>query len=281
MSLNFVSLTHFSPYISHDVVMLILAAIPIGFLHTLMGPDHYIPFIAMAKARNWRMTKTLAITTICGVGHVLSAAILGTVGIAIGITFTKFNFIETWRGEIAAWLLISFGLLYGAWGIRAAIKNKKHTHKHTHFVQQFGNNAHDDVHDTKLLEHEHEHDHNNEHVHAHTKHPRHMHEKLHEKQHKKDKKELTPWILFIVFILGPCEPLIPLMMYPAIKGTALYVLLVSLTFGIATIITMLLAVFASLHGLRFIKMHFWERYGAATSGAIICSLGLGIKFLGL
>lgn len=290
-------------------MMLILAAIPVGLLHTLMGPDHYIPFIAMAKARSWSMKKTAAITTLCGIGHVLSAAILGAVGLALGITFTKFTFIETWRGEIAAWLLISFGLLYFVWGVRAAIKNKKHTHKHIHFLQRcFGNK--------ECYEHEHAHGHGGEHFHAHlAPHEHGAHEQsacacahthdAHPHAHGADanansitaaapsaatvapastaarRKELTPWILFIVFILGPCEPLIPLMMYPAIKGVTLYVLLVSLAFGIATLAAMLGAVFASLYGLRLVKVRFLERYGAALSGAIICSLGLGIKFGGL
>lgn len=251
----------------HDVTMLILAAIPVGFLHTLMGPDHYIPFIAMAKARNWTLPKTTLITTLCGIGHVLSAAILGVVGIGLNITFSKFSFIETWRGEVAAWLLISFGLLYFAWGVRSAIKNKKHSHTHTHFFHK-----HIDL--PATYEHEHEHTHNADHFHPHA----HTNQQPH---HNHVKKELTPWILFIIFILGPCEPLIPLMMYPAIKGTMLYVVLVSLAFGITTILTMLIAVYASLYGMRFIKLNFWQRYGSATAGAIICCLGLGIKFLGL
>lgn len=255
---------------NHTVLMLILAAAPVGFLHTLMGPDHYIPFIAMAKARNWRMPKTALITTLCGIGHVLSAAILGAVGLALGITFSKFSFIETWRGEIAAWILISFGLIYFAWGIRSAIKNKQHTHKHTHFLQRCMSNQ-------EFYEHEHTHMHSGEHFHP----DEHVHPEVANTAIPARQKELTPWILFIVFILGPCEPLIPLMMYPAIKGVTLYVLLVSLAFGIATLAAMLLAVFASLYGLRFIKMRFWERYGATLCGAIICSLGLGIKFLGL
>jgi nickel/cobalt transporter (NicO) family protein len=257
----------------HDIIMLILAAIPVGFLHTLMGPDHYVPFIAMAKARNWTLPKTTLITTLCGIGHVLSAAILGIIGIGLNITFSKFSFIETWRGEIAAWLLISFGLLYCAWGIRSAIKNKQHSHKHTHFFHK-----HVDL--NVSYEHEHKHNHSGEHFHPHTHNCTHANKNL-TNNHQHNKKELTPWILFIVFILGPCEPLIPLMMYPAIKGTMLYVVLVSLGFGIATIATMLLAVFTSLYGVHFIKLNFWQRYGSITAGAIICCLGLSIKFLGI
>lgn len=233
----------------HDITMLLVAAIPVGVIHTVMGPDHYVPFIALAKARNWRLDKTMWITTICGIGHVLSAAVLGVLGIACGLALTKFSFIETWRGEIAAWLLISFGLLYFVWGVRGAIRHKKHGSHHHHLL---GMHHHDHI--------------NHSHAHSHHHHAR---------------KELTPWILFIIFVLGPCEPLIPLMMYPAIKGVLLYVILISLIFGLATVATMLLAVYGSLYGMRFLKkFSFWEKYGSATAGAIICGAGLGIKFLG-
>lgn len=238
---------------TNEITVLLLSAFSIGFVHTLLGPDHYIPFIALSKARNWTSFKTIVITTFCGIGHVLSAAVIGFVGVFIGITASQLKFIESFRGEIAAWFLISFGLIYFIWGVRAAIRNKKHTHVHVHAG-------------TDGCEHQHEHSHTGGHVHVH----------LH-----KNKKELTPWILFIVFILGPCEPLIPLIIYPAIKGNLLNVFLVVLVFGLATIITMLLAVIASIYGLRMMKFKFLERYGSATAGAIICSLGLGIKFLGL
>jgi nickel/cobalt transporter (NicO) family protein len=275
----------------YDVLMLILTAVPVGFLHTLMGPDHYIPFVAMARARNWSITKTLWITAGCGVGHVLSAVAIGMVGIMVGFSFMKFKFIDSWRGEIAAWLLISFGLVYFIWGLRNALHNKRHSHSHffhRHFNHDHevecsntsgaNNTAEDDTSDSaegsKSHHHHHQHTHNHTQTCAHT----HAHTHTHTPA---PRRELTPWVLFIIFILGPCEALLPLMMYPAINSSKLNVFLVCLIFSVTTIITMLLAVSASLYGMRFIKINFWGKYGSATAGAIICGLGLGIKFLGL
>ena len=121
-----------------------------GFIHTLIGPDHYLPFIVISKARNWSRTKTAVITFLCGLGHVLSSVVLGMVGIAAGISLEWLVSTESHRGEIAAWLLTAFGLLYCIWGIRQAILNRPHTHKHVHM----GGN-----------EHVHEHTHNGKHVH--------------------------------------------------------------------------------------------------------------------
>jgi nickel/cobalt transporter (NicO) family protein len=233
------------------LAILIISALSVGFVHTLLGPDHYLPFIVMAKARKWSALKTATITTLCGIGHVLSAVILGLVAIAIGLTLTKLNFIENFRGAIAAWLLIGFGFAYFLWGLRQAIKNKKHSHIHFH---QDGS-----IHD-------HTHNHHEEHAHLHP---------------TKSIKELAPWILFIIFILGPCEPLIPLIMYPAVRGMNLEVILITLFFGAATLLVMLTMVFASVYGTRLIHYPFFEKYGNAMAGAIICSSGLAIKFLGI
>ena len=55
----------------------------LGFVHTILGPDHYIPFVFMSKARQWKLQKTISITLLCGVGHVLSSILLGFIGIAL------------------------------------------------------------------------------------------------------------------------------------------------------------------------------------------------------
>lgn len=234
-----------------ESIILILSALTIGLIHTLMGPDHYIPFIAMAKARRWSVRRALAITTLCGIGHVSSALILGFVAASIGFSLHKLSFIESLRGSFAAWLLIGFGCAYFLWGLRQAIKNREHTHAHFHADGSI---------------HAHTHNHFKEHAHVHP---------------KKTLKELTPWVLFIIFILGPCEPLIPLVIYPALKGQILLVFWITLFFGIATLSVMLGMVFVALFSMRFVQFNFMRRYGNALAGAVICCSGLAIKFLGL
>jgi nickel/cobalt exporter len=59
----------------NTIIIIFLAAVAIGFMHTLMGQDHYVPIIAIAKIRKWALPKTALITLICGTAHVFSAAI--------------------------------------------------------------------------------------------------------------------------------------------------------------------------------------------------------------
>ena len=131
--------------------------------------------------------------------------------------------IESWRGDLAAWLLFSAGLLYLAWGIRVAGRQQVHRHSSNH----------------------------------------------------------PQWVIFIVFILGPCEPLIPLLMYPAAKASATAVMAVTLVFGMVTVATMLLAVALSYFGLRQLHFPRLARYGHAMAGATLSACGASILFLGL
>ena len=114
-----------------EFTVIAITAASIGFFHTLLGPDHYLPFIVMARARKWSLMRTTCITIACGIGHVLSSVVLGIIGIALGISLNKLGAIESFRGGLAAWLLIAFGLGYFIWGVFRARKNLPHKHKHS------------------------------------------------------------------------------------------------------------------------------------------------------
>ena len=236
-----------------ELNILIAAAASIAFAHTILGPDHYVPFIAMAKARKWSVAKTLWITGISGLGHVASSVLLGAIGIYLGMAVTNLEAFEASRGSIAAWFLIAFGLVYFVYGLRKAVKGKKHNHSHKH---------------TDGTVHQHEHKHTDDHLHVH--------------QTSEKKKEVTPWVLFVIFLLGPCEPLIPLLMYPAAKNSMASVVLVAAVFSIITIGTMMLTVGMLLAGSKYIpKTNILERFIHAIAGATISLCGISIQFLGL
>ena len=92
---------------------------------------------------------------------------------------------------------------------------------------------------------------------------------------------ITPWALFIIFILGPCEALIPLFMYPAIEADMQLVVTVAVVFGVVTLLTMLAAVFLLMKGLHFIKFNSFEKYSHAIAGASIMVCAIAINFIGL
>lgn len=203
---------------------LLVTAVLTGVLHTVAGPDHYVPFIALGRARNWSVAKTSAITLIAGSGHVLSSILIGFIGLGLSIQLDLLTAIESVRGDVAAWFFIAFGIAYMVWGISTmkARRSSPVTPK---------------------------------------------------------SNTLVGWILFIIFAFGPCEPLIPLFIYPAATIGIPAALLVSFVFLAGTLSTMLVMVLASTFGLKFlpVKLH---GYAHPVAGSIILVCGLLIK-LGL
>ncbi|MDP6965675.1 MAG: hypothetical protein QF551_00165, partial [Candidatus Marinimicrobia bacterium] len=65
-------------------ILLITAAL-IGFIHTLIGPDHYLPFIMISRARSWSLRKITFVTFLCGMGHVLRSVILGLIEMRLSL----------------------------------------------------------------------------------------------------------------------------------------------------------------------------------------------------
>jgi len=65
----------------------------------------------MSKTGKWSKFKTIWITVLSGMGHVLSSVLLGAIGIGFGVALHELEAIESSRGEIAAWLMIVFGVI--------------------------------------------------------------------------------------------------------------------------------------------------------------------------
>lgn len=234
----------------NSIALLSVTAISLGFFHTILGPDHYLPFIVISQAKKWSLRKTMWITFLCGLGHVLSSVILGLIGIAVGISVTRLVNVESFRGNIAAWLFIAFGLVYMIISTRNLLRNRKHIHHHHHLDSE---------------NHVHEHDHHKGHTHF----------------HENDVVKTTPWILFLIFVFGPCEPLIPILMYPAAKSNIAGSVIVSVLFSVVTIATMMSIVLVFKLGLNKIDLKPVEKYSHLIAGAMIFFSGLAIQFLGL
>lgn len=234
----------------NEAQILLLTAASIAFLHTILGPDHYVVFAAMGKARRWSLARTLRVTFFCGLGHVLSSVVLGILGLFLGAELATLVALEGLRGGLASWALLAFGLMYFAWGMRKAGRGHVHSHVHIHA---------DVVHD-------HVHDHHDEHSHVHDAEVR---------------NPITPWAIFIIFILGPCEALIPLFMYPAATRSHSLVLAVAIVFSAVTLATMLAAVAITSIGLNRLKLPALGRWNHAIAGASIAACGAAITFIGV
>jgi nickel/cobalt exporter len=212
---------------SGALLALVSTAALLGVVHTVLGPDHYLPFAFLARAGRWSRAKTMVVTLVCGVGHLVGSVVLAGVGIAVGLALSSLEYLTSFRGDAAAWLLVGVGLAYLAWGLR-------HAHRHAH-------------------------------GHA----------------HPGAGRRLAPWALFIVFVLGPCEVLIPLLMYAAAAHGLAGAWLVVAAFGLATLASMLVTVWICLQGLARLPLGRLERYAHAMAGGGLVLCGGAVLLLGL
>ena len=232
-----------------SLYILMTSAVSIAFIHTLIGVDHSLPFVVLGRARGWSMGRVLALTALCGLGHVLSSVVLGAFGIGLGVAVSSLEAVEAGRGSIAAWLLIGFGLVYAGYAFARSRRSHKHTHTHANGVV-----------------HAHEGD-NDSHTHAHA--------------HTSMLKTTTAWSLFVIFVLGPCEPLIPLLMVPAVSLGVTEAVIVATTFGVVTIGTMLLVVALGYYSLKMPVFQRLERHANTLAGLAIAFSGLAIQVFGI
>jgi len=227
---------------------LLAAAFGVGLVHTLLGPDHYLPFIMLAKARGWSRARTVVVTAACGVGHIASSVLLGGLGIAFGLAIARVETLESGRGPIAAWALVAFGVAYALWGLRHALRKQRGLEAHVH-----GDGVH--IHSHGLSSHGHD--------------------------QQKVGANTSFWALFIIFVLGPCEPLIPLFALPASQGRWDVAALTAVVFGIATLVSMVGATLAGYEGLKFVRLGPLERWSHVVAGGVIAAAGLSVIYLGL
>jgi nickel/cobalt exporter len=55
---------------------LLATAAVTAVVHTLAGPDHYLPLLAAARAQRWRPRTALAVTALMGLVHCGASALL-------------------------------------------------------------------------------------------------------------------------------------------------------------------------------------------------------------
>ncbi len=219
-------------------LILLLSSATLGIVHTAIGVDHVVPFIALARARGWSLAQTLWMTTLCGIGHVLSSVIIASVGLSLGIATSRLEWIEATRGSWAAALLIGFGLAYAAvafWKSRKPPFERDTPHEvHGRTLGAMG----------------------------------------------------TMPALFVIFVLGPCEALLPLLTASGLTLNLWQSIWVGALFCGSTLVTMLTLVTLGHLGLSALKRGeqtngVLHRHAHSFAGLSMALSGVAIQVLGI
>ncbi len=225
------------------------ASAGVAVTHTLLGPDHYLPFAMLSRAHRWPLSRTLGVTVLFGAGHVAASLALAASGLLAGAAVGSFEPLDRVRGGLAAWALVAVGLAYGIWGVRRALRRAHGLEPHAHGARL--------------------------HVHAGGGGPH---------EHAAGAGGASAagfWVLFAIVVLGPCEPLIPLFVLPASRGRWGLAAASALLFGLVTIVSMVAAVALAVAGLGRASSALPERWAHALAGAVIAGSGGVVIVLGV
>jgi len=225
---------------------LMLTAGGAGIVHTLLGPDHYAPLIALSRAKGWSLGKTLGVTLCCGAGHLLGSMVLAVIALLAFDALDLLKAFEQHRGSVAAYLMLGGGVAYAVWALRRLVRARADSHvaARTPAMTSSCASGRADA-------------------------------QVYSSAVSQAAWSAGTWLLFLLFVLGPCEPLIPLILAGA-AVTVWGAVAVAAIFSLATLGTMSAVVFLGAFGLRSLRWAWMTRYGHVSAGVVMAACGMGM-----
>ena len=220
--------------------LLFLSSCSTAVIHALI-PDHWLPFVLMARAQGWSERRAATLTGLAGVLHVLVTVVAGGLTILVGSASIHSLAQRSGHslGFVGGFLLAVFGVAYGIF--RHLREARVHSAAGPERVDQSADGGHVHVHG-HLLE-------------------RWFH------------GALTAGALVLVIGISPCALLVPILFAASAAGLGA-VLAAALGFGLCTIGTMVGVTVVAMRGMRRIELPFFTRYGDLISGALVGAVGL-------
>lgn len=224
-----------------------------ALFHTLI-PDHWLPFVLIARSQGWSLRKTFWTTLLSAIFHVTLSLGLGILALYLGKEFIRSV------GEriemVAGYGLIFFGLVYTLFFLAGG-------GRHQHYFP--GHGAHHPLEDFGA---------GGEAVSEGEEGPSRRHILS---RHLGD-HPLSAVTLAAVVGLNPCVLAIPLMFATIAEGIW-SILAVGTSFAITSIVVLVSASMLGYQGMRRLDLAFLDRYGEVVSGLLIAVLGLLMVWL--
>jgi hypothetical protein len=210
-------------------------------IHALI-PDHWLPFVLMARSQRWSDRHTVSLVALAGLLHVMISIAIAALGIKFGAGSAHQLAERTGRSLefLAGSLLVVFGIAYGVWahvregrahgdrqgrgGMNAGGQATAHVHAHGHLLERWFRTA------------------------------------------------VTGGALVVIIGISPCALLVPILFAASAQGTMALVAS-GLGFASCTIGTMVVVTILALRGMRQLQLRFFTRYGDLISGLLIAAVG--------
>lgn len=242
-------LAHPSPMPSTVLTTVAATGFTVAFFHAAI-PTHWLPFVLVARARNWSRTKTLMVTTVAGLGHVALTSLLG-----LAIAWFGFQLEEKvdWFPWLAGGLLLLIAVFYfwRQWTGRGIMHHHppgSHHHADEHCGENPGQSHWDDELTGSTLVSD-----------------------------KAGEWAATSG-LFVMLTLSPCEGFLPVYLSGVQFGWRGFVVL-SVILAVATLAGMTLFTWLALVGFDRFRLKTFERFEAGLLGFLFAILGILIVVL--
>lgn len=221
----------------------------VAFFHAAI-PTHWLPFVLVARAREWGKTKTLFVTMLAGLGHVALTSLLG-------LLIAWFGFQLEEKVEAFPWLvggMLGAFALYYLW---RQLSGRGICHHNPP-----GSHHHADEHCADEKEHSH------------------WQEELQDSPLVSRKAGEWTAIggLFIMLTLSPCEAFLGIYLSGVQFGWRGFIVL-SIILAVATLAGMALFTWLALIGFEKFRLNRFERYEAGLLAAVFGILALVVVFL--
>lgn len=216
----------------------------VAFFHAAI-PTHWLPFVLVARARNWTRMKTLSVTALAGLGHVALTSLLG-----LAIAWFGFQLEE--KVEAFPWVAGGLLLVFAVYYFWRQLTGRGICHHHPpgshhHASERCGD----------------EHDHS------------------HWQEEMKDtpivSKQAGEWAaisgLFVMLTLSPCEGFLGIYLSGVQFGWRGFFVL-SAILAVATLAGMALFTWLALLGFERFRVKSFEHYEAGLLGAVFTVLGV-------
>ena len=217
----------------------------IAFFHAAI-PSHWLPFVLAERGQRWGRGKTLAVTALAGLGHVVFTTVLGILVVWLGIETSHLT------GNVFPFLAGGILILFGGYYLVHQMRGGGHRHWSGHA------HSHDHYHD-----HGHHHDHDE-------------HSQPHNPASAREKSDMAVILgLLAVLMFSPCEGFLPVYLSGVSYGWTGFLLL-SGVLAVATLAGMVMFTWLSLAGLERLKLAVLEQYENAVLGGLLVLLGIAV-----
>jgi len=222
-------------------ILLFLTSCGTAITHALI-PDHWLPFVVMARTQRWSDARAALLAALAGLLHVLLSILIGTTVIVAGRGSAEHLAARADRplGFLTGAMLVLFGVGYGVWAHRREARvhggtpgdggEPGHLHAHGHLLERWFRRA------------------------------------------------VSGGALVVIIGISPCAVLAPILFAASVEGPAALVAAAA-GFAVCTIGTAVIATLIAIRGLRRLNLAFFTRYGDLLSGALVAAVGFLIMIL--